>query len=169
MAEEAKKTIPVYVPLSTIGMSKPIEKKAYEAAGKRYIEFHEKIISILVEFCSRGKISLKTATEIEIMDDTDIKKRYLQRLVNIVKDKTSSKKVQYNLVSFGKLIIENRIVIEQAFVDNRMLNWVDIFTSLADENFSFDDSSLAVLLLKERKRIEDEDKKNGIKDNGMSK
>ncbi len=153
MAEQVKKTTPIYLPLSSIGV---------KMTGKEYIKFNQQIIKIITEMCSRGKISLKTATEIDIMDNTDPRKQYLQNLVNIVKDKATNEKVQYNLASFGKLILEQRIVIEQAYVDNRMLNWAPIFESLANENFSFDDSTLAELLLKEAKRIRDNDKINGM-------
>ena len=47
-------------------------------------------------------------------------------------------------------------------VDNKMLNWTAIFTSLSNPNFSFDDSSMAEILLREAKRIRDMDKMNGM-------
>lgn len=153
MTEQSKKPTPIYVPLSVINA---------KMTGDEYIKFNQKVITIIVEMCSRGRLTHKTATEIEIMYDIDPQKKYLTGLVNIVKDKATNEKIKYNLVSFGKLLIHHRIVIEQAYVDNKMLNWTELFKALANENFSFDESSLAVLLLQESKRIKDMDKRNGL-------
>ncbi len=153
MAGQTRKPTPIYVPLSVIDAN---------ITGEEYIKFNEKVITIITEMCSRGRITPKTATEIEIMDDTDKQKAYLTKLVAILKDKASDKRVKYNLASFGKLLMDHRIVIEQAYVDNKMLNWTELFQALVKDNFSFDESSLAVLLLQESKRIRDMDKRNGL-------
>lgn len=152
MAEQNKK-IPIYLPLNTLSV---------KMTGNEYILFNQQITTIITEMCTTGKLTIKTKTEIEIMDDSDPRKAYLQNLVNIVKDKAKIKNVKYNLVSFAKLILEHEVVIEQAYKDNRILNWTAIFTLLADPDFSFDDSSMAEILLKESKRIRDMDKMNGM-------
>ena len=152
MAEQDKKT-PIYLSLNTIGV---------KMTKREYLAFNEQIITIITEMCTNGKLTLKTKTEIEIMDDSDPRKTYIQNLVNIVKDNAKIKDVQYNIANFVKLIMEQRIVIEQAYVDNKMLNWTAIFTSLSNPNFSFDDSSMAEILLREAKRIRDMDKMNGM-------
>ena len=126
MTEQSKKPTPIYVPLSVINA---------KMTGDEYIKFNEKVITIITEMCSRGRLTPKTATEIEIMDDIDPQKKYLTGLVNIVKDKATNEKIKYNLASFGKLLMDHRIVIEQAYVDNKMLNWTELFKALANENF----------------------------------
>lgn len=155
MAEQNKnkKPTPIYVPLSVIN-----EKMT----GEEYIDFNQMVITIITEMCTRGKVTAKTRTEIEIMEDSDPQKKYLQTLVDTIKDKITIPQVKANLVSFGKLILDHRIVVEQAYVDNKMLNWTELFKFLANENFIFDESSLSVLLLQESKRIRDMDKQKEL-------
>ncbi len=149
-----QKSIPVLVSLRSVGIA--------NISGDDYIDFNQRIITLISDICNFGRLTKLSETRIKVMSDNDPKKAYLQSLADMMLKNPNNERVRQNLSNFGVVVLENKNVLEQAYVDGQILNWQELIKILCDPNFLFVDSNLPVVLMQESKRLNDLEKNQGM-------